>query len=265
MKTQTLIALGAITTFAGAADAQNVPHDGDGVQLKKAPDFGPLLRAPAKPAPQRGGDFQFKLTPNRGSLFGAPVTITPGKRLVLRQRKGTRLQIVKSPDGNTLQVEASQQSIGDVLQKIADVMGVRAIIDPQLRKETRASLFFRAKDFDELLNLMSSALNIETAKSPEGTYFFAANSASSQPMPARPRDLRNGPFSFGPGENAPNLDPDFSPLKPKPLAPQPDWEKREFNGQFYYNMPLPVLPLPAPDEPYSNFYVLPSPKSGPMK
>lgn len=237
MKTQILIALGAVAVLAGVANAQTVPGNGDGVHLKKAPDFGPLLRPPMKPAPQHNSsDFQFKFIPNVGPSSGAPVTrLFPD--LDGKQMAGTRLTVVKSPEGRLLQVESAERSIGDVLRTVTEVMGVQAIIDPKLQTRSLANLVFRGKDFDDLLDLMSRALNIEMVKSPEGTYFFASKPASSQQTSKKPGNLRNGPFLFEPSENTPNPDPDFSPLHPKPIQPQHNWEKRDFNGHEFYYIP----------------------------
>ncbi len=205
MKPPILIALGAVAALTATANAQTVPDNGDGVHLKLVPDFGPLLRSPITPSP--------------------PLDPSPPK--------GTRLKIVKSSGENTLQVEARQQSIGDVLQKIADVMGVKVVIDAQLQKETHASLFFRGKDFDDLLNLISHAMSIEMVKSPAGTYFFAAKPAPVKgpalyyQMPngtwKRSDDLSPGgglriipcpfdgaPFSGEPSEKLPRIDPNFT-------------------------------------------------------
>ena len=239
MKMQILIALGAVAARCRHGARTNCPERAFDVR------------------------FNFETIPDIGKFFRSPILRFP--QLDENQLAGTRLKVLKSPSGDTLQVESGQQSLGDVLRKITAIMGVRAVVDPKLNENSFASLVFRGKDFDDLLSSMTQALGVEMVKSPSGTYFFAAKTISSQPTPQKPRDLRNGPFLFGPSENTPNPDPDFSPLNPKPFAPQPNWEKREFNGQPYYNMPLPIPSPTLPDEKFSNPYILPSPKSGPMK
>ena len=139
-------------------------------------------------------------------------------------------------------------------------MGVRAVIDPALDKELLLTKVVRGRDFDELFAALSQS--VEAVKSPAGTHFFALKPASEnsgvfllQPdgtyrrfdgspglreVPQRVPS-RNGPFSFGPSESAPHLDPDFvypkNGLLPPPL---PYWEKREFNGREFYFMPAPT-------------------------
>ena len=247
IKIQTLIALSAVAALAATANAQTSSDNGDGVHLKPAPGFGPLLRPPITPSPQ----------------------------LDLSQPQGIRLKVLKSPDGEILQVEAGKQSIGDVLQKIADVMGVKVVIDPELQKETHASLFFRGKDFDDLLNSISQAMNIEMVKSPADTYFFAAKPARAKgptlyyQMPdgtyKRSDNLSPGgglriiPRPFEPSEKLPRIDPDFTwPKNFGTIQPLPNWEKREFNGNPFYHIPLPI---PVPNSP-DGIYILPMPQPG---
>ncbi len=254
MKTTICLALGALCFTSGLASAQTFSNGDayDGVQLKDIPDFGPLFRA----RPQTGEHRKFQLDkiPGIGPLFRTPAQQPDEKRA-----KGTKLSVLQTPNGERLQVEAFQQSAGDILRKVTSVMGVRAVIDAKLNENSYPSLLFQGRDWDSLLVSLAVALKVEMVKSPAGTYFFASKIPSDSPalfyqtpdgtlenadgLRLKLKDLLDGrinPDSTKPNREEPGFIP-FLPLNPEPLQPQPDWQKREFNGRDYYFIPMPSL------------------------
>lgn len=228
MKTPFLLALGAVAALAGVANAQIIPNDGDGFQLRDIPDTNGLFRAPITPVPSE-----------EQSLFGPDMP--PRPKIPAWDNVKLKLSILKSPKGDVFQLEVNGQSRAAIVKKITDVMGVRAIIDPQLEKKIEITQVFRGLSWDELL--ASVNYGIEMVKSPSGTYFFA--DAPIAPLtlkiplyydsrdPTSPnlaKQLHSGPFVY-------EINPGYQPPQP-----QPDWEKREFNGHEFYYVPAPATP-----------------------
>ena len=168
MKTPIFVTAAALCATCGLASAQTAPRQsdknssGDGVHLRDVPGIGGLFRAPIPPV---------------------PVKPIPELELDLNQPAGTHLKSLKFAGEDVLQVEAVRQSLGEILRTVTNVMGVRAIIDPELQRKSFFSLTFRGKDFDDLLANMTRSLQVEMVKSPVGTYFFADASTSARTSP----------------------------------------------------------------------------------
>lgn len=232
MKTQILIALGAVAIFAGAANAQTVPSNGDGVHLRNVPDIGPLFRVPIRPVPS-----------GESSLFGPDM---PPRPKLNSSPTSMKLSILKSPMGDVFQLEAVGQSRAAILKKITDIMGVRAVIDPALGKSFVITQVFRGLSWDELLAAMN--FGVEMVKSPAGTYFFAdkpfgmiytfplnddsENERFLEKMEKLRKDPRYDPFVAPYG----GLNPNLKGWNAEPI-PLPNWQKREFNGHDFYYIP----------------------------
>ena len=243
MKNQILIALSAVSVLSGAANAQTVPDNGDGVQLRDFLKVGPLFNFPITPAPS-----------DERSLFGPDMPPSPKiPPASTRTAKFTKLKlsVLKSSKGDIFQLEVADQSRAAILKKITDVMGVRAVIDPQLEKEWIITQVFRGLSWDDLLRSVN--YGVEMVKSPSGTYFFADKPIDSATFKI-PSDYSSQPGDFVDPREELRKDPRFDPFVypygglPAPglkgwgvePAPQPGWEKREFNGhEFYY---IPGLP-----------------------
>ena len=248
MKIQILIALSAVAALSSAANAQT-QNNGDGVQLRDIPELG-------------------KSFPNLS-----------GNRL-----EGTRLEMLNS----NLVVFIVRQDSGQALRQLAKVLGVKIVIDPEIKflpPKTRSLTFNKLDEdvFGDVSRAIIRTENIEMVKSPLGTYFFATKPAPPsggssmlfqmpngtwQRFERLPQDapyqLPGVPFTLEPGENLPHIDPDFVwPKNFGRVQPLPYGEKREFNGRPFYNMPMPVPGWPA--EKFSNPYVLPLPQRGPIK
>ena len=233
MKIQISLLLGAVAVLSGAANAQTVQDNGDGVQLCDIPKSGEL--------------FPFSVEighSEQNPLFGPDMPPVP-KREFANNTK-LKLSVLKSPKGDIVQLEANNQSRAAILKKITDVMGARAIIDPKLEKELTITQVFRGLSWDELL--ASVNFGVEMVKSPAGTYFFAAKSTGLT--------FNYSPqlYDYAAEQEKLRQDPRFDPfifprggLNPKdqmgrPIEPQPHWEKREFNGHDFYYIPgLPQL------------------------
>lgn len=237
MKTQILIALGAVAALSGAANAQNVPNNGD-VQLNSTPDIRSLFLGPITVTP--GVD---------ASLFGPDMP--PSPKSGDPNQATLKLSVLKSTKGDVFQLEVARQSRAVILKKVTDVMGVRAVIDPALARTFEITQVFRGLSWDELLTSMN--YGIEMVKSPAGTYFFADkstglsfkfpsnyNSQSEElvdPREKLSKDPHFDPFVLPYG----GLNPKLKGWGVEP-KPQPHWQKREFNGhEFYY---IPGLPQP---------------------
>ena len=269
MKLQLTLLVGAACALASAVRAQTVndqltnsgsvdlggqarsdinQNQRSGVRLRdipNIPNIGELFRD--KSAPQR----------DENPLFGPQ--FPPAPNLDQTRAAGTRIRALKAAQGEILQIEIVRQSLGEVLRKVTAVMGVRAVIDPNLDKERLVTRVVRGRSWDELLAALSQS--VEMVKSPAGTYFFAVKPnlqdsvtflqlpdgtyrrfdglPSLRELPPRPPAQR-GPFAFGPSVN-PELDPEF--VRPKdglPMPPLPNWQKREFNGREFYFVPAPV-------------------------
>ncbi len=231
MKTQITIALAALAALAATANAQTIPDNGDGVQLRDIPNLGELFRSPTNPYVQ--------------PLFGPEMP--PRPKLDSASPAHIKISVLPTLQGEVFQVEAVRQSRAAILKKITDVMGVRAVIDPQLENKITLTQAFRGLNWDDLL--ASVNYGVEMVKSPAGTYFFADKPVASggtvtyRRMPdgtwQRADDSRDtlritprfDSFVFPRG----GLNPDY-----QPPMPQSDWQKREFNGhEFYY---IPGLP-----------------------
>ena len=237
MKTQLTLTLGVLCALSGIAHAQTYYGSSKGVQLKDIPDIGPLFRA--RP-----------FIPSDNSLFGPEMPLRP--KLDSTSFPRLTLSALPSPRGEVLQLEAVRQNRAAILKKITDVMGVRAVIDPRLEERIEITQVFRGLSWDDLL--ASVNYGVEMVKSPAGTYFFAdapitpltlkipsyydlGNSNSSISEEQLRQDPRCDPFvyPFG-GLPQPNLK--GWGVEPKP---QPNWEKREFNGHEFYHIPLPKV------------------------
>ncbi len=241
MKLPLILTLAALCVASGVASAQPRFSDGkgDGVRLRDIPDIGPLFRAPLPTAPR----FQPQRDANKVPFI--------------------RLRSVKTPRGELLEIASTNQSMGEILRKITAVMGVPAVVDSALDRRFYASIRFRGTDWDDLLANLSEALQVELVRSPAGIYLFAVKPASDGPLflrqfpdgsyeresqtqqleelAKRAPSFRRAPFSLFPDQEVRPLDPGFVwPQNAQPLAPQPDWEKREFNGREFYHIPLPV-------------------------
>ena len=225
MKIQILIALGGVAALAGAAHAQDVQDKSNAPQLGNIPDLGEFFRAPIT-----------RVNPYVNPLFGPEMP--PRPQLERSNVARTKLSVLPSPRGEVFQLEAVNQNRAAILKKITDVMGVRAIIDPQLAKKIEITQVFRGLSWDELL--ASVNYGVEMVKSPAGTYFFAdapialltlkvpSNYDSRNPdSPSPEEQLRSGPFVY-------EINPSYQPPQP-----QPDWQKREFNGREFYRIPVP--------------------------
>ncbi len=241
MKTPLFLALAALCAASSIAHAQTVENKGDGAQLRDIPNIGPLFRAPITPA-----------APGN-SLFG--LEMPPRPQLGANNQPRLRLSVLPSPQGEILQLEAVRQSRAAILRKITDVMGARAVIDPQLEKNWEITQVFRGLNWDELLSSMN--YGVEMVKSPAGTYFFAdkpiAESAFRTPL-----DFDTQPPAFADPSAKLREDPRYDPfvipyggLNPNLKGwgvepqPQPDWQKREFNGHEFYYIPMPTAPRPS--------------------
>lgn len=222
MKNSIAIALLGVAAIAGTAVAQTTAVPNGKVPLREIPGIGSLFG-----------------TPSAGPLFGPEMPPRPplGSTNIAR----LKLSVLPSPQGEILQLEAVRQSRAAILKKITDVMGVRAVIDPQLERSVEITQTFRGLSWDELLNSVN--YGIEMVKSPAGTYFFAdkpiekatyripLNFDSQTPDAA---SLRGQGLYFYDG--SPTLELKERDAKPKP---QPGWEKREFGGHEFYYIPLP--------------------------
>ncbi len=232
MKTPILIALTALCLTASIAHAQTAANKSEGVQLKDIPDIGPLFRS----SPRTLADQ---------SLFGP--TMPPRPRLPPTNSVSLKISVLPTPKGEVFQLEAAGQSRAAILKKITDVMGARAVIDPQLEKKFVITQVFRGLSWDDLLSSVN--YGVEMVKSPSGTYFFADKPfdlASAEPFNY---DLQTRDFADR--ESKLRADPRFDPfvfprggLDPKdrlgrPIEPQPHWEQREFNGHEFYYIPAP--------------------------
>ena len=248
MKTQILIALGAVAALASTAHAQVEPNNGNGIQLRKIP----------------------KVEESFPNLSG-------------NRPEGTRLEILNS----NIVIFIVRQDSGQALRQIAKVLGVKIVIDPEIKflpPKTRSLTFNKLDEdiFGDVSRAIIGAENIEMVKSLSGTYFFAAKSVPIQGprlyyqtpdgtykradplLPPRdfriiPRPFDGAPLPSDPNEKSPRIDPDFTwPKNFGTIQPLPNWEKREFNGNPYYHMPLPV-PVPNSSD---GIYILPLPQSG---
>ena len=251
MKLQVTLFLGAACALTGAANAQTIdnkggqvkdvsrigppfamPSDNDkvGIGLRDIPKIGQLFRSPALQLP------------NETNLFGPQMPPIP--TLDSKQAAGTHIRVLQTEQGEVFQAEVVRQSMAEVLKKVTALMGVRAVIDPELEKQRLETKVFRGRNFDDLLSSLDSL--VERVISPAGTYFFAAKARATGPIyfeimpdgtwrrrddlqsPNQPKAEREqGPFRFGPNDT-------FSTPKP-----QPEWEKREFNGREFYYIPAP--------------------------
>ena len=237
MKIQILIGLAAACAPSVVANAQTIPNQSYGVQLRDIPGIGPLFRAPVTPVPF-----------GNSSLFGPGMP--PRPKLPAWNDIKLKLSVLKTPKGDVFQLEANGQSRAAILKKITDVMGVRAVIDPQLEKKITITQVFRGLSWDDLL--ASVNYGIEMVKSPSGTYFFAdrpVGLAFNTPSnySSQPDDLVDPTKNFRAG---PRFDPFVYPYGGLPApdlkgwgvppVPQPHWEKREFNGHEFYYVPSPT-------------------------
>ncbi len=288
MKTPILIALAAVAALAATANAQFVADDDYGVQLKNAPDFGPLLRAPDAFAPRRDGGSVQVDKKDRIQLGLFPDASESFPHFDQNQPAGTRLKTSKS----NFAIEIVRQDTGQALRQLAKVLGVRIVIDPEIKflpATTRSFIFNAVKDdaFDDVSEALIRGEAIEKWKSAAGTYFFAAKPIvtngptnyfqmpdgtwqrfdllpPSKDLRVVPPPFDGVPFLSERDRTLPRIAPDFTwPKNFGRLQPLPNGEKREFNGQPFYNMPLPVPGKPG--EPSSGFHVLPLPQRGPVK
>ena len=219
------------------------------MRLRDIPKIGELFRDPSAPVRPL-----LVLPPrDKNSLFGPQFPPVP--TLDEAQEAGTRVRVLKVAGEEILQVEIVRQSVAQVLKQVTAVMGARAVIDPQLDAEQLTTRVLRGRSWDDMLRSFDPT--VEMVKSAENTYFFAArpyrrSSVSFRLLPdgtyqrydhfSRSREipLPDGPFSVEPRAD-PGIDPHFSwPKNRGPLVPQPDWQKREFNGQEFYFLPAPV-------------------------
>ena len=213
MKHQFTIVLAALSVWAGVADAQTTTKD--------AP---PELKQGLAPS-----EYERELPPL--------------PKLDPKSRARTEIRILKTSRGEIFQVEAVQQSIGDILRAVTTMMGSRAIIDPKLDELRLSMVAFRASNWEKLLDNIAVA---ERWKSASGTYFFAAlpgvtgvETRDEKDAEARQNRLKaellrqyspNDVFVF------PSIDLNLTRRSP---VPQPGWEKREFNGRDVYFIPVP--------------------------
>lgn len=240
MKLTLAIALGAACALSGTANAQ------------KGEDYQP---------PQWKGELPIPLDrlPLSAQLQLDP-KLPPYPRLNTAQAAGTQIRVLPTYRGPMFQVEVVRQSVADVLRAVAAPMGVKVVIDPELEKIRYPLAVFRALSYEELFDAAGSGL-VEKWKSASGTYFFATKPAPKNPVvfrkmpdgtwqrvdeasppPQTPESMRGGPFSYGPGKDAPDIDPEFNPNSRfgSKFVPPPEAEKREFNGREYYHIPLPA-------------------------
>ena len=230
VKTQILVALGAVAIFAGAAHAQ--------IKGEGRFTFDSLPQSWTGDAPVPADTWPMKLQ----SDFDPKLPTLPV--LSAAQTASVKLRVVPTYKGEMLQVEASNQSMKDILQRVTDTWGIRAVIDPTLAQQHLDSAVFRAPTPQHLLDIICE-FSIKQFKWIDGSLYFV--------------DKVNPDFTVALSENRANAqlqeliaeqetkfrDADPFTIRPgtlKPPTPQPNWEKREFNGhEFYY---IPGVPQP---------------------
>ncbi len=253
MKTQILFALGAVAALAATANAQTVPNNNDGVPLRDIPNIGPLFHAPIQlngeefVPPQWTGELPIpldKLPLDVQLMFDPKLPAYP--KLNTAQAAGTKIRVLQTYRGEIFQAEIVRQSTFDVLATITSVMGINAVIDPVLKNSRYSLAVVRAATWEDLLKIGGA----EMWKSSAGTYFFAAvpNRAIEKLMQDLDEQGKKYQLEREKLLNDPRYDPFVYPnggLNPKDyfgrsVEPQPNWQKREFNGhEFYY---IPGLP-----------------------
>ena len=223
MKTQFLVALGAVAALAGAAHAQ--------VKGEARLEFDALPQSWTGTAPMPADTLPMKLQ----SDFDPKLPVLPA--LNEAQVAGVKLSVVPTYRGQMLQVEATDRSMKDVLQTVTDVWGLRAVIDPNLAQQHLAGAVFRAPTPRDLLDIIcefsvkqlawsDGSLYFVDKVNPDFTVALSENRANAQlqRLIAEQETKFRGadPFNFGPGTKKP--------------MPRFDWQKREFNEhEFYYS------------------------------
>ena len=234
MKLPIFLTLAALCAASGIANAQENPS----VQSQsKGVEFEP---------PQWKGELPSSLDklPLNVQLTFDP-KLPPYPRLNSAMAAGTKIRVLQTYRGPIIQAEVVRQSAGDVLRAATAMMGIRAVIDPELDKRRSAVEVVRVAQWEDLLRFGGA----EFWKSASGTYFFAAipyitvqtQNQESDKVAEKYRLEREKMLAD------PRFDPFVMPrggLDPKdrfgrPIEPQPDWETREFNGHEFYHIPLP--------------------------
>ena len=137
-------------------------------------------------------------------------------------------------------VEIVRRDSEVALRTLAEVMGVRIVIDPAIKflpPKTRTIAFNYVDEdvFGQVSRYLVRSEEIEMWKSAAGTYFFAAKpKVTANPKPGELNITQSGP---------PTRHPDPFVVNPgnwKPVEPQPGWEKREFNGHEFFYIPAPT-------------------------
>ena len=224
MKFQITIAVGALCAIAGAASAQGG---------------------------QNGGTLS-DLMEQRAQLPSTP---------------GVRLRSVPSSNGTMLSLDVKQTSVGDALAQIAKVTGAHVIIAPALRERPPISIgIYSNKDLSSLIAAFCQRFDVEQTELAPGLTLY-----SEMPVPAsepgavnaylrgqaqmkrtieRVQSQTSAPDNeFLREEKQRRADPNYDPfvlprggLDPKdrfgrPIEPEPNWQKGEFNGHEFYYIP----------------------------
>ena len=223
MKTSILIALGAVAALSGAARAQSSLD-----RQLEAKDFA--LRA------------------------------TPG--VTLRARR-------LSEDATAYYLVATKASAAQVLEHIARVTGERLIAAPALRNSELKTFAANGSSLQDLIELTTSLYQLASKPIAPGARLFAFSPIESagqwaykDRLKSEVRDEQLADYNAQAQRERNQIearaeqeklraDPRYDPfvfprggLDPKDrfgrsIEPQPDWEKREFNGREFYFVPLP--------------------------
>ena len=164
---------------------------------------------------------------------------------------------------------ASKASAAQVLQQIARVTGELLIAAPALQNSEIKTFYARGFSLEDLIEMTSSVYGIQSKTIAPGVRLFSlppiagagqrlykerlASQVRNEQLAADNRRAQLEKNEAGARANRdrgeklradPRYDPFVVPyggLNPnyQPPQPQPDWEKREFNGREFYYVPLP--------------------------
>ncbi len=243
MKIQIFIALAALCLASRVASAQSL-----GVPEPKSKE----------------GGVQLKKTLEKLDHIEVDLWSYPGMKTLFDDTRPDGVKFFTSPEKQGFfTVTIVRQDSESALRALAKVMGVRIVIDPEIKfspPQTRALTFNKVGDdiFGEISRFVIGRENIEMWKSAAGTYFFAAKAAVVPPSNGPSKDQQAKTEALIPSSrlqiepSAPSRHPDPFVLSPgvrKPVVPQPSWEKREFNGRAVYFIPVPTASKPKEQKP----------------
>lgn len=167
---------------------------------------------------------------------------------------GVKLESISVSERERVRLSIVEISVGEALQQIALQTGARFVVAPTLMARPAVTLSVVAGSLDEAVDVLCRSQDIKKSELVPGATLFApqpllsVNRGLYQSQLRRDvrrqqnlRYARNNPDARLASRPNYNSDPFVIWAgPPKKVVPQPDWEKREFNGHEFYKIPLPL-------------------------